>query len=243
MFFRLVRKLAKFYYKKGKIRRIFVGPYSGIKYNITQELVGRSSIFYKGWEKYIPGLLVKLIKPDMVVYVCGAHVGIHVLHIAKLLKKTGIVHAFEPTPSTYSRLQENIELNRLNNGKVSIHKKAVGNYNGKSYLEYGESRGPDTDSHGMNKVVEASSSKSVEIEIVTLDKFSTEHKPPDLILVDVEGYELNLLEGSQSMIERHHPDMIVEFHSDELYSNCKSFLKRYGYKVEKIERHIVATHK
>ena len=69
-------------------------------------------------------LLINLLKPGMVFFDVGAHIGYFSLLASQLVEKEGRVHSFEPTPSTFELLQENSEgLSniRLNNMAVYSH--------------------------------------------------------------------------------------------------------------------------
>jgi FkbM family methyltransferase len=58
--------------------------------------------------------------------------------------------------------------------------------------------------------------KSAEVMLTSLDKFAqTAGVIPDLIKIDVEGYELKVLKGAESMLSRHHPMVILELHTDK----------------------------
>ena len=53
----------------------------------------------------------------------------------------------------------------------------------------------------------------------------------DLILVDVEGSEVQVLMGATKTIEAWHPDLLVETHEPEHRAWCQEWLLRAGYNV------------
>ena len=53
----------------------------------------------------------------MIVLDIGANIGVHTLHLAKLVGETGQVLAFEPNPVACEELRRNIA---LNNSKTSL---------------------------------------------------------------------------------------------------------------------------
>ena len=58
----------------------------------------------------------KIQNGDIVIDI-GASIGYFTLLLAKLVGTTGKVFAFEPEPSNFSLLNENIKLNKYNNGR------------------------------------------------------------------------------------------------------------------------------
>ncbi len=57
--------------------------------------------------------LVKYLKPGMIVYDIGAHVGFYTLIISKAVGPNGMVYAFEPFPDNIIFLKKHISLNKL----------------------------------------------------------------------------------------------------------------------------------
>jgi len=57
-----------------------------------------------------------------------------------------------------------------------------------------------------------------EIQVTTLDQDLAEaHLPvPDLIKVDVEGYELAVLQGAPHLLETRHPALYLEMHGETM---------------------------
>jgi hypothetical protein len=47
---------------------------------------------------------------------------------------------------------------------------------------------------------------------VTIDSLTRRYGPPDLLFIDVEGFELQALRGASSTLAVHRPDLFVEAH-------------------------------
>ena len=47
---------------------------------------------------------------------------------------------------------------------------------------------------------------------LTLDELTSKHGAPEVLFVDVEGYELHVLRGALHTLESHHPDLFIEVH-------------------------------
>jgi FkbM family methyltransferase len=64
----------------------------------------------------------------------------------------------------------------------------------------------------MNGHVAADGEASVAVRAITIDELTAEHGVPQVLFVDVEGYELHVLRGAQQTLARHRPDLFVEVH-------------------------------
>ena len=52
---------------------------------------------------------------------------------------------------------------------------------------------------------------------------------PRLLKIDVEGAELDVLQGARDVLKGAKPLVLVEVHSDELEKECAQFLEGLGY--------------
>ena len=136
-----------------------------------------------------------------VVYDVGAFHGLLTIHYARHART---VIAWEPNSRNRRRLMENVKLNQFPNVTVrpyGLSSKAV-----RAEMSFDPLMpGMATVDSGM-----ASGSERETIELRTLD---SEHglEPPDLIKIDVEGFELEVLKGAARTLE-HGPDLFLEMH-------------------------------
>jgi FkbM family methyltransferase len=65
----------------------------------------------------------------------------------------------------------------------------------------------------------------------------TQHPAPDFWKIDVEGHELLVLEGAEQTITDYMPDMLIEFHNQELHRACLECLTAHGYTELETVRH------
>jgi hypothetical protein len=72
---------------------------------------------------------------------------------------------------------------------------------------------------------------------VTLDDaaFATDGFVPDLVKLDVEGWELKALRGGQRLLAERRPHLVVETHSAELELGCSDLLAAHGYSPQVVE--------
>lgn len=165
-----------------------------------------------------------MVSPGSVVFDLGAHVGFHTLLASVLVGSKGKVFAFEPMPKNLHYLKEHLKINQINN--VTIIEAAVSEKNGVAYFEQTES---SFQGH-------LSSQGSIRVNVVSLDQLIAEGKvpTPDYIKMDVEGAEVQVLQGAKSLIEKSHPTIFLATHGDDIQRECRQLLSSFGYKLESI---------
>ena len=52
---------------------------------------------------------------------------------------------------------------------------------------------------------------------------------PNILKIDVEGFEYEVLQGAEEVLKQYSPRIIIETHSKELREKCHSFLSEKGY--------------
>jgi FkbM family methyltransferase len=158
-----------------------------------------------------------LLKPDETCIDVGAHLGYLSLIAAKYSKH---VIAFEPSPTTFQLLKRNIELNPSLSTKIRAEEYGLSNHEG-SFTLYTSKTHPDLASL---EPIEVPDGFTQEIKLTTLDQsVSIEDSPVGFIKIDVEGAELNVLEGGKDLIKRHHPIImleLIESHQQRFSHSC-----------------------
>lgn len=173
-----------------------------------------SHVFWTGcYARSILALLHRILRRrDMVVFDVGANEGEETLFAAKRVPD-GRVFAFEPNPQVRARLSRNVELNHFQN--VSIQPIGLDVQPGKLVLYGPAGRGRDgTLNAGQGTIFPRIGVDAPigEITLSTLDRFVMEQRAPriDLIKIDVEGAEMNVLQGGERVLAEHRPALIVE---------------------------------
>jgi FkbM family methyltransferase len=148
----------------------------------------------------------------------------HVLLLSRIVKPEGRVYAFEPVPSIFSSLQENIELNGLTN--VVCVQFAVSDKGGEETFFSGIHEGAghlsgtgDTYGH------------STQVRVVTLDQFVFEqgNPPPGFIKIDVEGAESKVLSGAIRVLKECRPIVLLDLHNEGQEVAVGKILVNVGY--------------
>ncbi len=140
--------------------------------------------------------LTKTIKKGDTVFDIGANIGIYTILASKLVGPRGKVYAFEPDPENYRLLIKNIKLNKLEN--VVAVKSALGDKTGRVRFYQ------DISNPGESSLAELYRANRYMVSITTLDKFcSTNHiKRIQIIKMDVEGGEIDILNGGKKVLEK-----------------------------------------
>ena len=146
-----------------------------------------------GAQQELPVLeeLKSSLRAGDVFYDIGSNVGLYCAVAAKTVGEQGRVIAFEPMSEAFAHLQENVRLNGLTN--VIMFRKAVGEISEQHVLHLGHGnadsslvrpRGGKDDSTEM-------------VEVIHGDDFIQEQglAVPNMIKVDVEGFEYAVLRG------------------------------------------------
>lgn len=179
-----------------------------------------SNLIYKGFEQEEILFLRKYLKQADTFIDIGSNIGLFSLHAAQIVNSQGKVYAFEPTPSTNSRLIENIELNKFQN---IINANAIGLSSKKGKLELNISTiGYDA----WNTFAQNSDTlfqKKMMVSVQTLDNFLTENNITEnkikLVKIDVEGWEIEVLKGAVSLLSLEDaPVFMIEFTEENLFA-------------------------
>jgi len=166
---------------------------------ISNGMTGATGNVYVGLMEYEDmSFVLHYLQPDDIFFDIGANVGVYTVLASKVKKAKTI--CVEPLYSTYEKLLDNIQINRLNSRVVAEH---IGLSNEKSSLYFTTNR--DT----MNSVALSTDDDKQEVKVDTLDNLSKRHGIPKIIKIDVEGYEANVLKGAKEILADDNLEIIV----------------------------------
>ncbi len=136
------------------------------------------------------------LNPGGVLLDCGSCAGDIAVWAQRKAGKTGRVYAFEPHPQTFEMLQRTLARYAPD---VQAFNCAIGDKKGTV---------PFSDEGTPSSRVDPASSLTVPMH--SLDDFCEEHGvKPNLIKMDIEGYEPEGLQGAARTIEKHRPDLAI----------------------------------
>lgn len=165
------------------------------------------------WPDYEAGLAAFLrarLRPGQCCVDVGANIGIYVLQMARWTEPDGHVIAFEPNPQTFDVLRRHVRMNGLD-ARVTLVPSAVGRAAGTAQL-FDTAGGSGLSRLGAANPYGHGVAASIEVPLVALDGyFERAPRQPDWIVVDVEGYEFDVLAGAAGTIRRG-ASVVVEMH-------------------------------
>lgn len=179
---------------------------------------------------------------------CGANLGVHTVEWAKHMTGRGVVLAFEAQERIYYALAGNVAINNCFNARV-IHA-AVSSQSGSmkmpqpNYLansSFGSLELKKRDNtEFIGQAIDYSDDKMIDVRMVNLDSFNFPRL--DVVKIDVEGMELEVLEGGAKCISENHPIMLVEaLKTDQ--NALRARLEGFGYMVIPSGLNFIAIHK
>lgn len=147
----------------------------------------------------------------------GAHVGNHAIYLA--LSGDITVHCFEPNGTIADVLERNIEQNRLTS-RVTVYRVALGasDASGTLVLSPGNT--------GATRVTERDGGGDIPIRALA-DVYNGR---VDVLKVDVEGSEVDVVEGAIPTIRRFHPLIVIESGEATTVPELEDVLREEGYR-------------
>lgn len=184
------------------------------------------SIFLLGsFERQVARACRRLTFPGAIVFDIGANIGAHALPLALRVGEKGRVYCFEPTAYAYEKLCANVALNpTLTN--IEAFQEMVG-----SSVDSVPNTLPSSwplDGRDVDEQLRAKFRSTDGARMTTIDKFVELNKITrlDLLKIDVDGYELSVLEGATDVLRNLRPKIITEI--------APYMLARHGYTTQEL---------
>jgi FkbM family methyltransferase len=198
------------------------------------------SLYYR-YEPNVAAAIKSNLGPGGTFFDIGAHVGWFTLFASKIVGPAGHVYSFEPSPEVYAHLAENV----CSLKNVRTFQCGIGSEDGQ--LEFA-SRALFSTGSFVEAVTEVNKHYSpdtpirkVRVELRKIDTLLPQIKPPDVVKIDVEGFELEALRGAANLLS-HRPVLIIEIHplqiklSNGSEAELFNLLQSSGYSHEVIDR-------
>ncbi len=181
------------------------------------EHIQQQLFWYGYYEKDAILTWEQMINADTIVLDIGANTGYYSIIAAK---KARHIYAFEPGSINRKKLEENTGLNKLVN--ITILPYAISDQKGMAELFIS-----GKDNTGMNSLAQPgnfSGEKEI-VSVETIDNWVAENRIPgiSIVKIDVEGLEMQVLRGMQTIIEEQKPVIFIEI--------IGQLLMRSGYSV------------
>lgn len=142
-------------------------------------------------------------------------------------------YAFEPQSDIYQILKSNVEINKLQSNTTLI-KVALSDDTMETSLNLQVPFG-NRGLASVGNLAENDFSHFEEVDVNSIDNIAKQYsiKKVDFIKIDVEGFELKVLNGAKNVLKSHQPELLIEYSKTYQcgYSPKKliEFLKNKGY--------------
>lgn len=232
-----------FEYKDNNILIVKMSIYNTVNHSnihftyFTNDAMAENSIgLGKRWEPHMTNFVQKMkdIFDIKNVIDVGANFGYNSIYFSKILGDDGKVFAFEPQLQNYELLVQNVKQNDITN--IVCYNNACSHVNGEVELPLFElplqeptNMGDITPNYKYYKATKSYTTvKSVRLDNLNFPKI-------DLIKIDVQGWEINVIDGLQEILLKDKPVLIVEFEHFQLAKNDKTcqeladIIRNYGY--------------
>jgi FkbM family methyltransferase len=213
---------------------ILSGPGRGLQINLH----GSAVAFLTGTaERPLQEALVRELGPGMTFFDIGANVGFVTLLAANIVGRSGRVVSFEPVPDNIAAIEGNLALNRID--WVDVHETAIASRSGSASLIV-------SDVSAFSRLAHVSvpdgECERIEVAVSSVDELlaSGAVPPPDVIKIDVEGAELEVIEGMRATLERHRPVLLCEVH--DRHVPYVELMQSFGYETINLDEDVPVEH-
>ena len=162
-------------------------------------------------------------KSDVVVDV-GANIGLFALFLVNQSSATEI-RCYEPIPSTFGRLRHNIDTNHLATG---VQPTQVAVWNSTCQVKIAEHQCSAQSSASLLLSEESEIVRYILVDCATLTHLlSSDVRPIDLLKIDVEGSEIEVLQGISPPLWKRIRRVVIEYHDEsrpELLTTIKTII-------------------
>jgi len=168
------------------------------------------------------------VKANDVVLDAGANCGHLSIFFSKLVGKNGLVYAFEPDTFNIERINTNIKLNKDLSNNIKIEELLLWNEN--KLVDFYEAG-----TVGSSAIWIPDTDKCVKKEAIRIDDWVTKNniQELDFIKMDIEGAEIEALEGCIQTIQNLKPNFaIASYHivdGEATYIKVEEFFKKRNY--------------
>lgn len=160
--------------------------------------------FSDGVSAHEPGtvaLLQKLLRPGDVAIDAGAHIGLLSLPMARMVQPNGRVIAIEPNPRSLECLRRTLEVNLLSH-LADLVEAAASDADGSTEFHLG------VNSMMGSLVLTDDPTRNATVQTVRLDSIIPSGSTVDLVKIDVEGAELQVINGMRRIIDDN-PEIVL----------------------------------
>jgi len=192
----------------------------------NDEVIGKNLREYGEYQQkeidLLIGLLNSVNSKQKVVWDIGANIGVHT---SAFSKHSTFVCSWEANPQNFKLLRMNTQGKLAPN--VKVHNVAISNGK-KDTIQIQDFDQSKSSNKGELSIVEKG---GVEISAKSIDSYMMNYPLPSLIKIDVEGHELEVLQGALVMLKTVKPILYFETADKGSYAEHIKFLKDLDYRM------------
>ena len=198
--------------------RIVTGPLKGSKW-ITG--AGTNGCWLGTYELATQRRMLKEARPNDIAFDLGANHGFFAMLLARSTKS---VIAVEPFAPNVAILKRHLQINQLTN--CVVVQAAVGLETGTAFFAQGIN-------HAMGRIC---GEGEIEVNLVSLEELVNRFGVASIIKIDVEGAELEVLEGGRNYLKEVHPKLFLSTHGNQVHTQSSKLLRSLGFDVQEVSR-------
>tara|TARA_B100000780_G_C21027505_1_gene411922 strand:- start:89 stop:991 length:903 start_codon:yes stop_codon:yes gene_type:complete len=179
-------------------------------------------------------LISKISKKNKIFLIdCGCNYGFYSFYTASLSDRNSVI-AIEASSTTAKDFEKNLNLNKFDN--IVLKNTAISDTDD-AIINFNESKNDWESSLTHNEFDERKVSKIGTQKIDTIIKDQNLDEYSLIIKLDIEGHELQALEGAKNTIEKYKPIIIIELSTyifnknDKAFDRLKFFLTKFDYSI------------
>lgn len=183
----------------------------------------------KEYEKFQSEIMYKLFEVSTNFSDVGSNIGFYSLYAARASKTLNVV-AFEPNSKARTSLDLNIAQNCLQK-RIEVIPIALGSTNCKNEKMY-IPKFTGTGGGSFKKLHPDEENSEIDnVEIMKLDSFADLNRyHVDIMKIDVEGFEMSVIEGAANVIKTFRPTIVIEL--------LRKWMKPFGYSPQDVLQHL-----
>ncbi len=184
-------------------RRVVRHSYSGFPLDVTIADPLAEGWYDHDWpaQPTVDLLRQHRLKAGARVFDIGAHQAVVAMMLARIVEPGGSVVALEASEHNFEIGQANISLNSIDN--LQILHAAGSDVSGEIEFE-----------QNFNGSVAVANDKFLckKVKAYCVDDLATKYGAPQILFVDVEGFEVHVLKGAKRLLAENRPDCDIEVH-------------------------------
>lgn len=172
-------------------------------YTVRDLYIGPNLFLHGAWEGHLIRLLSAFDIRDKVAIDIGANIGLYTLPLSEAVGPAGKVIALEPDPGSAALLNRNVAQNGITNVEVMTF--AAGRTEGTApFLN-------DPWNSGNHRIVNEHQPHDRTVKVVSVDSLTAGLPDSSIgfIKIDVQGYELDVVEGMLHTLQRN-PEAVIQ---------------------------------